>query len=318
MSRTLFAPLRNKYLIPVLVTPSDAANSFIAHKYLVISEINKELTGEYVFVLEKMKTGSGLSSMELESLILNENVHEAVIVAKRGLTSNLPNSNETAKFVKAKVKTIPTQKLHSGTTIVSNSVPIYDCTANGGTIVEIEWWYQTYINGELVYEEYLYSTYECWGADGGGGGGGGNGEESITSINKTETENETNYVSEDIGSLQPVEDQYGGRLIGSYMPIKYLHNYTLSFGHATRIIVSIIVYPVTVDQYVVFYKDSYERQVTRSLTLLNRVQNFVLTSQYSANINWFCSVNGRYTYSNGNPTFTRQWDHSKSIVASSL
>lgn len=173
-SKTLFDPLRNKYLIPVLVTRADSSNSFIAHKYLVISEINKELSGEFVFLLEKMKARSVLSDMELESLILNENFNEETIIAKRGLTSNLPNSNETAKFVKAKVKTIPTQKINGDSTIVSNSVPIADCTASGGTVVEIEWWYQEYDQwGNVTYEEYVYSTHECWGGEGGGGGGGG-------------------------------------------------------------------------------------------------------------------------------------------------
>ncbi len=58
----------------------------------------------------------------------------------------------------------------------SNNYQIEDCEANGGTIVTIDWYYQTWVNGILISEEYLYTTQECWtGGNGGGGGSGGGG-----------------------------------------------------------------------------------------------------------------------------------------------
>jgi hypothetical protein len=48
--------------------------------------------------------------------------------------------------------------------------PQEDCGEHGGQWQCIEWYWQTYVNGELVYEEYLYTTCGCYGATGGGGG----------------------------------------------------------------------------------------------------------------------------------------------------
>jgi len=67
----------------------------------------------------------------------------------------------------------------------SSNYEAENCEANGGTIVTIEWYYQTWVNGILVNEEYLFTTHECWGGGGGGGGaggGGGNGSNCNTAI----------------------------------------------------------------------------------------------------------------------------------------
>lgn len=52
--------------------------------------------------------------------------------------------------------------------ILNTNAPVPECD---GGYVQIDWYYQIWIDNQLVYEEYLYSTTEC--LTGGGGGGGG-------------------------------------------------------------------------------------------------------------------------------------------------
>lgn len=320
--RTIFDAEQGKYLVPVAVSREKTTGKYIINKYLLISALNSELAGEYVFAMQNAGSNEILNGRQIENAILEDIPAADLIIARRGLQQATINK-APGKHINTRIKKQNTpylQKNNTDTVVVANSLPMANCEANGGIIVEIEWWYQEYDqHGNVVYEEYVYSTYECWVSGGGGSGGsGGSGTNpSVVTTTNTVIEYESNYVNEDILGVSELEKSQHERFGPVYVPIKYLHRYQTSRHNNLRTIIAIIVDPVTVDSYVSSYQDSYQRQVTRRLTLLNKVQNYTLLSQYSANVNWFCTVNGRYTYSNGNPTFTRQWDHSKSIITAS-
>lgn len=54
-------------------------------------------------------------------------------------------------------------------TPINSNAPVEGCD----DVICVDWYWQTYVNGVLVYEEFLYQTCECLNSGGGGGGGGG-------------------------------------------------------------------------------------------------------------------------------------------------
>jgi hypothetical protein len=63
-----------------------------------------------------------------------------------------------------------------------------ECGAVLGINPCIDWYWQTYVNGVLAYEDYMFTT--CCGGNGGGGGGGGTGTPAITSCERTQAQAE--------------------------------------------------------------------------------------------------------------------------------
>lgn len=116
------------------------------------------------------------------------------------------------------------------------------------------------------------------------------------------TENETDYVEQDL------ENNTG------FSPVIYTYNTSISWLESTGQIVSVIVHPVTASPMIGFYIDSYGRSVTRRLTLLNQMNGYTYLSASSILVYWSCSVNGLYTYIDGSPPWTRQWNKSKQKV----
>ena len=119
------------------------------------------------------------------------------------ILKTISDEDEDGKFIIYK-PVIPVKD--SG--ITTENAPIDDCSTNGGTVVQIEWWFQTYENGVLVSEVYLYSTYECWGGGGGGGGGGGTPitPEQLCQIQLQTFENQGAAVSQLISTTTTYED----------------------------------------------------------------------------------------------------------------
>ena len=175
----------------------------------------------------------------------------------------------------------------------------------------------TYINPDgSSYETWTFLGITCDGVcgdpnyqslcpDGGGGGGGGGGENDQITTEGNVLEDEAVYSDQDNSYLADNT---------AYVPIKYLYHYTITRVAQTGEIVTINVDPVAVDPVQAVYIDNYGRNVTRYLTLQGQYKNFSLLSPTNAMINWSCYVTGRYTYTNGNPAWTRQWQKSKSII----
>ncbi len=76
-------------------------------------------------------------------------------------------------------------------------------------MVEIEWCYQEYDNyGNLIFEEYVFSTFECWGGSGGGGGTGPNPAE-LCQIRMNSFVSQGSPVSQLRSSTITYEDAFG-------------------------------------------------------------------------------------------------------------
>jgi len=172
--KTIFNAEKGEYLVPVIISPEKAAGKYTVHKYLLISSVKNKLSGEYLFAMQK--TGDQmLNDRQIEKAILENIAAADLVIARRGL-QQLPLNKAFGKYINTRIKRQSKpypQKNNTDTVVVANSLPMANCEANGGIIVEIEWWYQEYDqHGNVVCEEYVYSTYECWGSGGGGSGGG--------------------------------------------------------------------------------------------------------------------------------------------------
>lgn len=174
--KTIFNTEQGKYLVPVTISPEKATGKYSIHKYLLISSVKNELSGEYLFAMQNTGSDQMLNDRQIENAVL-ENIPAADLVIARRDLQQLAINKAPGKYINTKIKRqdVPSlQKNNTDTVVVANSLPMANCEANGGIIVEIEWWYQEYDQyGHVVYEEYVYSTYECWASGGGGSGGGG-------------------------------------------------------------------------------------------------------------------------------------------------
>lgn len=168
--------INDHYFIPVKLDIKKINNEISITKFLAISESYSGMKGEYVYILHSKTVGNNLiDSKQLIDVVSGKYSGKSLSKGSQFCSAkNKSNKHEIGNFIQYK---FGKQKLikkgyETDTTIVANSAPIESCTANGGTMVEIESWYQEYDNnGVLIFEEYIFSTYECWGSGGSGGGG---------------------------------------------------------------------------------------------------------------------------------------------------
>lgn len=159
--------------------------------------------------------------------------------------------------------------------------------------VDVNWDFLFTLCGDCVPEGQPASTLtpDC---DPNSGGGGGTPETEST------TETIKIGVDEDYDAAAP--------------RINYNYQSTILRTLQTREIISIIVLPTTVDNPLEFYVDSYARQTRRRLTLFAHANSWTPLTTTSALINWVCSVNGIWTYVNGDPSYSRVWLNTHSTV----
>lgn len=169
------------------------------------------------------------------------------------------------------------------------------CSYNTGTgdIVSCTPW-------QFTYSESFYYCVEFDLPDGGGGGITLS-EEKTEIIDQTLSKTEYNYVEEDNSDI-------------GYVPIIYYFHYTVTKNKNTGNIISVVVTPVTANPMLSSYIDKYGRNVNRRLTVFNQNNYYTLLGTTSAMINWSCMVNAKYSYSNGNPVWTRNWNVKKSTI----
>ncbi len=162
----------DKYLIPLSQDIQRSNNNYAQQKYLLLSEEGNTYKGEYVYEIQD----SGDDLLTLPQMITRLNsgalgsisTNNKSALAKADIVGNETNAKQ-GNHIKYRVVAANTD-----TTISGRNLPPANCEANGGTLVEIEWWYQEYDNyGNVIYEEYVYTTHECWGIGSGGSGGGG-------------------------------------------------------------------------------------------------------------------------------------------------
>ncbi len=169
----------------------------------------------------------------------------------------------------------------------------------------IDWYWQYFVDGVLVHEQYAYTTCgeidECQVSrliDGGtpfklNCGGGANGGNVETSFDVNETE--------------AADDESDG------IAPKILYNYHATVTRVNGEVTSVIVDPITVSNLFSVYVDNYGRSTTRTLTLFGHSNNWTSLGT-SALINWSCFVNGRWLYTDGSPMYSRTWLQSHSAV----
>ena len=314
-ANTRYYPDNSVYLTPLDVKKTGTGQVWKSNQYLIFNGAYSKDIKIYTVLTRSTVMNTDASSLLLvENALLNNKdliiTQDRVLIKSKVEDYYFISNNITGNQVITKKNTAYPGNSHE---TENRNLPPAGC--ENGEPVCIDWYWQTYENGILIDEEYLYTTCDCVVTGGGGGNGNSGG---VVSTQGTDIDHETNYVDQDIAIPTTAEkNRQIDRLVGNAVPIKYLHRYQMSSYSSNKAIISIIVNPVTLEQYVHFYQDNYLRQTTRRLTLLNHVQGYVLTSPVSANLSWFCSVNARYTYTNGNPTFTRQWDHAKLKVITS-
>jgi hypothetical protein len=154
---------------------------FMVSKYLLITATNAKKTGYFYYAIgDKMKINKEISPQEILNNMTPSDDATAGI-QKPGYTLVKVPFHEEERFVKdqgkntgksgkyiSRKKSFRTQQTETGGE--ASFAPL-SCSEGGGTAVTIDWYYQIYVNGILVSEQYLYSTTECWGTTNTGGGG---------------------------------------------------------------------------------------------------------------------------------------------------
>lgn len=138
-----------------------------------------------------------------------------------------------------------------------------------------------------------YLVPDC--GDGSGGGGGGSNPDNMNTFVETRTEGGDDYAP---GAPQ----------------VKYLHRATIMV--IDDVISNVQMLPTFIENPSAKYMDGNGKFVGRLLTTLSHYNTYSLVTSRSALLNWYCQVHGRYTYTDGTPTYTRQWVHSHSEVRS--
>lgn len=121
-----------------------------------------------------------------------------------------------------------------------------------------------------------------------GGGGGGSGQESSTSTLMQEDEADE---------------------VDSYLPL-VRYTYHCFVYRVEGVVTNVLISNITADPIISFGTNASGRITTRVLTLFNH-WNIWTNLGTSALIEWNCDILGRYTYSDGTPTYTRQWHKTK-------
>jgi hypothetical protein len=139
-----------------------SVNGYKLISYWIPAKEHGESGSKIIYCIQDLNKNA--SSLNLPAILIKGNL-EADEISIEGLS--IVEANQLSPKVRSSLSSARETGIDPP---LGNSVPAYECEANGGTMVEIEWWYQIFDeNGNLLFEEYVYSTYECWGAGQGGG-----------------------------------------------------------------------------------------------------------------------------------------------------
>ena len=175
--KTRFYPNENIYITPIALASKTIDEKSSVHKYLLASgQANGEISGGSYFYVMADKKDEALNTraqnltpdfFSLEQIpttfsgaILQYDLKNNIIFGKHYEEGKPVNRTDKLSY----------KKSEPGSN--SNFANPDECGGEG-TQVCIDWYWQTWVNGVLVYEEYLYTTCSCVGTGGGGGGGNG-------------------------------------------------------------------------------------------------------------------------------------------------
>lgn len=166
--KAISAGNENEFIIPLALNLIRVNEKFSVSKFLLLKKEGNEITGDYYHVISKKANGpTEIPTALIKIKAANRQSHEVIktplpiVVAKTNAGDHI-----TGRMMS------PGEMGYDIPPEAGRFMPADECAANGGTMVQIDWYYQEFDNyGNLIYEEYLYSTTEC--LEGGGGGGGG-------------------------------------------------------------------------------------------------------------------------------------------------
>ncbi len=178
--KTIWSKKSSSYITPITIDKKNLKGEIDVEKYLItkINTANEIQEESYLFVINKniqQQTERSLTNCinYLENSPLQES--NSILFITYDLDYNLIISKSVeSKIDKINVKIHIDQKNIEEINEISPSYA--DPNEEGCSFITIDWYWQTYENGVLVAEEYVYSTNElvCTGGGGGEGSGGGN------------------------------------------------------------------------------------------------------------------------------------------------
>lgn len=169
---TRYYPAGRLFISPVKFDPNKTAVNNNLKKFLVTTgnSDGNISSGKYIYLLTK--------KAESPSTAFVQNAEPAFLMQQKipeSFTGALFEYDLDNKFISGKYyeQGKPTDKItrlsyKSGSAGSGSNYADPNCE---GEVICVEWYWQTWVNGVLVYEEYLYTTCECMEQGGGGGGG---------------------------------------------------------------------------------------------------------------------------------------------------
>jgi hypothetical protein len=94
---------------------------------------------------------------------------------------------------------------------------------------------------------------------------------------------------------------------------KISYNYRAIVTRRNTIVQNVVIEPISVNNPVVFYTDTHGRNTTRALTLFGHLNTWIPLGN-TARIFWSCMVHGKWTYTNGDPMYTKVWSNSNTAI----
>ncbi len=227
-----------KYLVPLTINSHKSNDKYNSSKFLLLTEVNGQLTAQYVYWVSEKSAEAPATELRQVFQRLTDG-HTGSLKAGNGTAIAIADIKQPApdfrrgNSMQYKIAQSPARG--SDTTIIANSLPQANCEANGGTLVEIEWWYQEYDNyGNVIYEEYVYSTFECWGIGSGGSGGGGSPTpQQLCAIKMDNFIAQGSPASELVSTVTTYEDAAGINVTYSWLIYKALTWGLMSYEDAT-------------------------------------------------------------------------------------
>lgn len=171
-STTRYYPASQLFISPVKFDPQKTAVNSNQKKFLVTTGNSDGIisSGKYIYLLTKKAEGPAPAFVQ--------NAEPAFLMQQKipaGFSGavfeyDLDNNFISGRYYEHGKQTDNITRLSykSGSTGNGSNYADPNCE---GVVICVEWYWQTWVNGVLVYEEYLYTTCECMEQGGGGGGG---------------------------------------------------------------------------------------------------------------------------------------------------
>lgn len=146
---------------------------------------------------------------------------------------------------------------------------------------------------------------DCDPNTGGGGDGGGDENTDDTVVSNINIEEYQTDQGDDNSSGTNAPARY-------YARIKYSYHAQKRYVRQTGDVSTVTINNITADPMSSAFVDSYNRNGTRTLTLLNHFNTFTRLIPPMVMVNWSCAVHGRYITTESD-VWTRQWTVAKTL-----